>query len=131
MKIELSKKWKIITYSAIAVTAFAVGLFLECCDKKEFVITSVPSSAEKPEPEEYDSHYDKDGKRDSNVATIGELDKLHGIGEKMATRIIEYRKEHGIFMAIEELTLVNGIGESLIEQIQDDICVRIAEGNNG
>lgn len=125
MKIKLSKTMKIIAFSTVAVAAFAFGLFLECCDKKDFVVTSVPSSLDEPEIKEADSHYDEDGKLDINVATIEELDILRGIGEKMAMRIIDYRELHGPFLAIEELTLVNGIGESLIEQISDDICVRI------
>ncbi len=125
MKIELSKKMKVIALSAVAVCAFALGLYLECCNKKEFVITTVPSSADEPEIEENDSHYDADGRLDINVATIEELDELKGIGEKMAMRIIAYREENGAFMAIEELTLVNGIGDALVAEIKDKLCVRL------
>ena len=123
MKIRLSKKMKIITFSAVAVAALALGLFLECCDKKEFMVKDIPTPSELPE-DTYDSHYDKNGKLDINVATKEELDELDGIGEKLAERIIEYRDKHGAFMAIEELTLVSGIGESLMEDIMDKICVR-------
>lgn len=123
MKIKLSKKAKIITFSAIAAAALGLGLFLECCDKKEFMVKDVPTPSELPE-DTYDSHYDGDGKLDINVATKEELDELNGIGEKLAERIITYRNEHGAFMAVEELTLVSGIGESLMEDIMDKICVR-------
>lgn len=123
MKIELSKKMKIITFSAVAVAALALGLFLECCDKKEFVVKDVPTPQDLPE-DTYNSHYDADGRLDINVATAEELQELNGIGEKLADRIITYRNEHGAFMAVEELTLVSGIGESLMENIMDEICVR-------
>ena len=123
MKIKLSKKAKIITFSAIAAAAVALGLFLECCDKKEFMVTDVPTPQDLPE-DTYESHYDADGRLDINVATAEEFQELNGIGEKLAERIITYREEHGAFMAIEELTLVSGIGESLMEDIMDKICVR-------
>ena len=123
MKIQLSKKMKIITFSAVAVAALALGLFLECCDKQEFMVKDIPTPSELPE-DTYDSHYDNEGRLDINVATKEELDELDGIGEKLAGRIIEYRDTHGAFMAIEELTLVSGIGESLMEDIMDEICVR-------
>lgn len=123
MKIKLSKTVKIITFSAVAAAALALGLFLECCDKKEFVVKDVPTPSELPE-DTYDSHYDEDGKLDINVATKEELNELKGIGEKLAERIVAYRDTHGAFMAVEELTLVSGIGESLMEDIMDKICVR-------
>lgn len=123
MKFEFSKKMKIITFSAVAVAAVALGLFLECCDKKEFMVTEVPAPSELPE-DTTDYHYDEKGRLDINTATAEEFQELKGIGEKLAERIITYRNEHGAFMAVEELTLVSGIGESLMEDIMDEICVR-------
>lgn len=123
MKIELSKKMKIITFSAVAVAALALGLYLECCDKKEFVVKDVPTPSELPE-DMGEPHYDEEGRLDINTATAEEFQELNGIGEKLAERIITYRNEHGTFMAVEELTLVSGIGESLMEDIMDEICVR-------
>ena len=123
MKFELSKKMKIITFSAVAAAALALGLFLECCDQKEFVVKDVPTPSELPK-DTADYHYDEDGRLDINTATAKELCELKGIGEKLAERIITYRDEHGAFMAVEELTLVSGIGESLMEDIMDKICVR-------
>lgn len=123
MKIELSKKMKIITFSAVAAAALALGLFLECSDKKEFVVKDVPTPSELPE-DLGEPHYDEKGRLDINTATAEEFQELNGIGEKLADRIITYRNEHGAFMAVEELTLVSGIGESLMEDIMDEICVR-------
>lgn len=57
-----------------------------------------------------------------NNATLEELIKLKGIGEKTAEKIIEYRKENK-FKTIEDIKNVSGIGESLYEKIKDSITV--------
>lgn len=58
-----------------------------------------------------------------NTAGIDELDKLPGIGEGLAKRIISYREEHGGFEVIEDLMRIPGIGEKRFEAICDLICV--------
>lgn len=57
-----------------------------------------------------------------NNATIEELTKIKGIGEKTAEKIIEYRKENK-FNSIEDIKNVSGIGESLYEKIKDSITI--------
>ncbi len=57
-----------------------------------------------------------------NNATKEELTKLNGIGEKIAEKIIEYRKENK-FKTIEDIKNVSGIGESLYEKIKDSITI--------
>ncbi len=56
-----------------------------------------------------------------NTATIEELKLLDGIGEKTAEKIIEYR-EINEFTEIEQLMNVNGIGEGKFNKIKDKIC---------
>ncbi|MDE7399623.1 MAG: helix-hairpin-helix domain-containing protein [Oscillospiraceae bacterium] len=58
-----------------------------------------------------------------NTASIRELQKLDGIGEKRAKAIIEYRKENGDFETIEHIIEVNGITEKVFEGIRDEITV--------
>ena len=53
-----------------------------------------------------------------NRASIAQLDSLPGIGPVLAARIIEYRKTHGPFVAIEDLRKVRGIGARLFEEIK-------------
>jgi len=57
-----------------------------------------------------------------NTATKEELDKLEGVGEGIANRIIEYRKTNK-FNTIEELKDVSGIGDAKYEKIVENICV--------
>ncbi len=57
-----------------------------------------------------------------NTATKEELEKLTGIGESTANKIIEYRKKNS-FIDIEDIMNVDGIGKSKFESIKDEICV--------
>lgn len=41
----------------------------------------------------------------------------------MAKRIDEYRKEHGSFASVNDMTKVKGIGKALLRKIQDKVTV--------
>jgi competence protein ComEA len=64
------------------------------------------------------------GKVNINSANTYELQTLPGIGEELASRIIEYRQTHTGFDRIEDIMLVDGIGEGKFEEIRDLIAVR-------
>ncbi len=53
---------------------------------------------------------------DINSATAEELQTLRGIGPALAQRIVEYRREHGPFRRVEDITLVKGIGMTVLEE---------------
>lgn len=59
-----------------------------------------------------------------NKADENELQSLNGIGESLASSIVEYRKENGKFETIEDLKNVPGIGESKFENIKAYIKVK-------
>ena len=63
------------------------------------------------------------GKVSINTATLEELQTLPGIGEEKAKNIIKYREENGLFTAIEDLTKINGIGESIFAKIKENITL--------
>ena len=54
-----------------------------------------------------------------NTADHQTLMELPGIGEVLAQRIIDYRRNHGDFSALEELMNVEGIGTKRLEAILD------------
>ena len=63
------------------------------------------------------------GKININTASKKELTTLKGVGDKIADRIIEYRKEHS-FKKIEDLMEVKGIGQKIFDNNKDLITVK-------
>ena len=63
------------------------------------------------------------GKININNASKKELTTLQGVGDKIADRIIEYRKAHP-FKKIEDLTEVKGIGQKVFDKNKDLIKVK-------
>ncbi len=60
---------------------------------------------------------------DINTATVSQLTCLNGIGDTKAEAIVEYRRQHGDFSGIDELTNVPGIGEKILDGIRNSITV--------
>ena len=58
-----------------------------------------------------------------NTATKEQLTTLNGIGESIAEKIIQYRKENGKFNTVEDIKKVPGIGDSKFNSIKDKITV--------
>lgn len=58
-----------------------------------------------------------------NTAEISELTTLNGIGEKKAQAILDYREENGLFMKIEDLLNIPGIGEKTLENLKPYISI--------
>lgn len=58
-----------------------------------------------------------------NTASTEDLCSLKGIGETRAQAILSYREEIGGFRSIEQLKEVSGIGDSLFNQIKQNIYI--------
>ena len=56
-----------------------------------------------------------------NTASAEELDGLPGIGPVLAQRIVDEREANGPYTGAEDLTRVEGIGQAIVESIQDHI----------
>ena len=52
-----------------------------------------------------------------NKADVGEIMQINGIGEKIAERIIEYRKSKGGFKKDSDLLNIKGIGKKKLEKM--------------
>ncbi len=59
------------------------------------------------------------GQVNINTADAGELERLPGIGPALAQRIVDYRREHGRFGAVEDLTDVPGIGPAKLRALKE------------
>ncbi|MCU1548934.1 MAG: hypothetical protein JWO29_1885 [Arthrobacter sp.] len=57
------------------------------------------------------------GKIDLNTASVEELGTLPRVGPVLAQRIVDWRKQHGRFKAVEELDAVDGVGPKLLETL--------------
>lgn len=58
-----------------------------------------------------------------NTATLEELQKINGVGEVKAKKIIEYREKNGGFKSIEEIKNIGGIGDKTFEKMKDGITI--------
>lgn len=59
-----------------------------------------------------------------NTATAEQLCTISGIGESTAEKILEYRRQHGGFTSVEELTSVKGIGEKKLAKMRPWLTVK-------
>ena len=98
-----------------------VGGFTEKADKEAINLAQILVDGYKYHiPNENEVYYEENtNKININTATKEDLMKIDGIGEKMAERIIKYRKKNGPFSNIEELKDISGIGENKFEMIKE------------
>lgn len=60
---------------------------------------------------------------DLNTATKEELEAVKGIGPAKADAIISYRKEHGPFKKIDDLSAVKGFGAKSVGKLRNEVTV--------
>lgn len=59
-----------------------------------------------------------------NTANAQNLaNNISGVGIKRAQAIIDYRKEHGPFKSVDDLSKVKGIGSKLVENNRKNLIV--------
>lgn len=59
-----------------------------------------------------------------NTATEAELMSISGVGNVLASRIIEYRKTHGEFYAENGLLNIKGVGKNKLNKISQYIVFK-------
>ncbi len=93
-------------------------------DEQKILIPYITSGDEQNVTENNIGTYMEDNRLlNINTASQSEFQKLTGIGESTARKIIEYREQNGYFKSLEELMNVSGIGKSKFNAIKADITL--------
>lgn len=122
---KISKLEFVTILLAAIFLAFTAGWFLGGSRQAEGVRVETQRTLRQtaaiaaPAPTAVDDPLSQGEKININTADAGTLELLPGIGEKRAQDIIAYRTEHGPFRIPEDLTRVDGIGESTLEGLID------------
>lgn len=99
---------------ALKLSILLVFLFLSACAQDPMAATQ-PGNAANSAVSEYSINI--------NTATLEELQRIPHIGEKLAERIIEYRKVNGPFRRVEYLMLIDGISDKRFRKIRPMVRV--------
>ena len=101
----------------------SAGWFLASGPKGQPYTVTVQRQEEPNQSPEEDSSWPEsllEGERiDVNAASVYDLCRLPGIGEKRAQAIAGWREEHGPFQSLDELIQVPGIGPGILEGLRD------------
>lgn len=107
-----------------------INLAIKLNDEKHYIIPKIGESNQTQNIEVMDINQINESqinnqinKININSASVEELDKLPGVGESTANKIIKHREEIGIFKSVEEIKNVNGIGDKKYLDIKELICV--------
>lgn len=62
-----------------------------------------------------------------NIATAEELDKLPGVGKKIAERIVEMRKTQGEYKTVSDLKKVKGLTARKLQKLEKYIITDVTK----
>ncbi len=123
----ISRYEKAVLGATAAFLLFAGGWFLSERNRSEpYQVTTTQNVWEEAPPEQ--SAPEGDSRPESllegetinlNTASVYDLQRLPGIGEKRARAIVDYREEHGPFRTVDDLDAVDGIGQGILDGLRE------------
>ena len=99
-----------------SLPALVLSLSLTCCLTRPHQQTAVPTVS----AVSFQNHAER---ININTASTRDLEKLPGIGEGLAERIIDHREKYGSFRRPEHLIIVRGISDKRFRALRDLITV--------
>ena len=82
------------------------------------VATAIVDASPSPAPVAHSPHATEDDPVYLNEATVDDLRRLPGIGEKRALAVLDLRRKLGRFKQVEDLLRVKGIGRSTLRKLR-------------
>ena len=117
----MRKKAELVS-AVLALLFIAAAAFVCFAGQSEGIVTQYPATRAQLESGSGDVDELMPGETvDINSADAGRLMLLPGIGEAIADRVIEYRRENGPFASPEDIMRVSGIGEAKFAAIEEYI----------
>ena len=124
------QRLSVLAITTMLFAAFTLGFFLGRNRSSSTIVVSVPADMLTQPPETTISPALPTETEavitfpiNINTATVEEFSALPGIGEVLAKRIVDYRRENGDFKHPEGLMNVEGIGEKRMEDILNLITI--------
>lgn len=120
--------WKcllVVLVAFVAVLMFGPSAGVSVAADKEIVPPAPAQVAPQPGMGSGAAATEKTASTKVNINTAGaaDLQKLTGIGPKIAEEIVKYREVNGLFQKTEDLKKVKGIGDKKFEVVKDQITV--------
>jgi competence ComEA-like helix-hairpin-helix protein len=71
-----------------------------------------------------------EGPPELNRASAAELERVPGIGPRLAERIVAYRAAHGPFTSHDQLDAVQGVGPKLLTRLRGALRIELQNSSN-
>lgn len=100
-----------------------VNLARRVADGEQIYVGVTPPPGVSNAPPAADESPKDTTKVDLNGSDQQLLETLPGVGEVTASRIVEWREEHGPFTSVKQLREIDGIGDKRFERLRDQVSV--------